>query len=273
MATLTATRHVLAPARRPAPDIPGLADYHTDLVRPYGVSFDEERWAAGPQIGFPDLADELLDTDEDDTAPAPDLIVVAYALPDLHPFITTASYLNHRFGDRAKSFAVSEQGLLAPFTALQIVSAYQRRGRCRHAVIAVLEQTTLPTYDPLVHDTGLIDTGVLLSLAADGDGDPHVLRAGTEGQTLGALHTLLDDPEHGATLLVTSERTQPPTTTRADIHRTRSDTYCTGVWLELSQRLPQWRQQYETLVLHDADPRSGARASAVIDLTGRRTSW
>ncbi|WP_406134580.1 hypothetical protein [Streptomyces sp. NBC_01089] len=273
MATLTATHHVLAPSRRPVPDIPGLAQYHADLLRPYGTDLDEERWETGPQVGFPDLADGLLGTHGAEAAPAPDLIIVAYALPDLHPFTTTASYINHHFGDRARSFAVSEQGLLAPFTALQIVSAYQRSGRSRRAVIAVLEQTTLPAYDPLVHDAALIDSGVLLSLDADGGGLPRVLRAGTEGQSLGALHTLLDAPEHGATLLVTSERTELPPATRADIHRTRPDTYCTGVWLELSNRLPQWRRQYETLVLHDVDPRSGARATAVIDLTGRRTSW
>ncbi|MFH9250859.1 hypothetical protein ACH4LK_36150 [Streptomyces lydicus] len=273
MASLTATRHVVSPAGRSAPDIPGLAEYHADLVRPYGVSLDEELWATGPQVGFPTLVDRLLDADEESSTLDPDLIVVAYAFPDLHPFVTTASYLNHRFGDQAKSFAVSEQGLLAPFTALQIVSAYQRSGRSRRAVVAVLEQTTLPTHDPLVHDTGLIDTGVLLGLDADDGCHPRVLRAGAEGRNLGGLHSLLDDPAHGATLLVTSERTAPPTATRADIHRARSDTYCTGVWLELSDRLPQWRIQYDTIVLHDADPRSGARATAVIDLTGRRTSW
>ncbi|MFJ8953502.1 hypothetical protein ACIRO1_25645 [Streptomyces sp. NPDC102381] len=217
--------------------------------------------------------DHLLDDVGGNDAPLrPDLVVVAYAIPDLHPFVTTASYLNHRFGDTAKSFAVSEQGLLAPFTALQIVSAYQRSGRSQRAVIAVLEQTTLPTYDPLVHDTGLIDTGVLLGLDTNGESHPRVLRAGTEGQTVGGLASVLDDSVHGDTLLVTSDRADLPAGSRVDVHRTRPDTYCTGVWLELSHELPRWRRQYETLVVHDVDPRSGSRATAVIDLTGQRTS-
>ncbi|AJE85963.1 MULTISPECIES: hypothetical protein [Streptomyces] len=267
MPHLTATRHLVSPPPGPPPEIPYLVRYHQDLVRPFGAEVDPARWSAGPQVGFPQLVDHLLAAADGEKLD-PDLIVLAYALPDLHPFVTTASYLNHRLGNRARSFAVSEQGLLAPFTALRIAAAHQRGGRGTRALIAVLEQTSLPVYDPLAHDSGLVDSAVLLAVDAEGDGHPRVLRSGTEGQHLGGLGAVLAEAPAGARLLVTGARTEVPETPGVDVHRARPDTYCTGVWLELSRRLPEWRERYDTLVLHDADPRSGARATAVLDLTG-----
>ena len=70
-----------------------------------------------------------------------------------------APYLTDRLGGHATNFAIGQQGLAAPFTALRIASAYHRAGRAAEVVLAVLEQTTLPTAFSLVQETPLARLG------------------------------------------------------------------------------------------------------------------
>ncbi|MFD0382058.1 hypothetical protein ACFQ2B_05425 [Streptomyces stramineus] len=95
--------------------------------------------------------------------------MLAHALPDLHPFTAVAPHLDLLLGSGATAVGISQQGLAAPFTALRVVAAYQRSGRSTRAVVAVLEQATLPVHFALAHDTPLTDSGVLLLLGT-GDG-------------------------------------------------------------------------------------------------------
>ncbi|WP_051450320.1 hypothetical protein [Actinospica robiniae] len=138
--------------------------YHRDLLRPYGLDPDLGALAgAGPSYG--EMGRALLELAVPPHEPV-DLLVLAYAVPDLEPGRATATYLSHLCPGRPTSFAVSDQGTAAAFTGLKLIGEYTRAGDARRAVLLVVEQATLP-YDPGVPvtlPTG--HTGVALVLEA-----------------------------------------------------------------------------------------------------------
>ncbi|MEV6908149.1 hypothetical protein [Amycolatopsis sp. NPDC051071] len=220
-----------------------------DLVEPFGSKVDEERWQRGAHVSHKALADRLLEA-EDVRASRPQLIIVTHALPDVLPFTAVAPYLADRLDATATTFSVAQQGLAAPFTALRIVSAYQRSGRVREAVVAVLEQTTLPTPHPLVDDGGLIDSGVALVLGA-GPG-PRLVSVSSGGSVAG----LLEPHREPGTLVVLGPWVEEGAGT-GDDHRVGPGSYCTSVWLALAENWQVWQETYRKVVLCDTDPLTG----------------
>ncbi|QWF78780.1 hypothetical protein [Amycolatopsis sp. CA-230715] len=71
-----------------------------------------------------------------------DLVVVAHATPDLHPWVSPATYLNHALPGDPLTFSVSDQGLSAAYTALRIIADYSRRHSYRRALLLLADQST-----------------------------------------------------------------------------------------------------------------------------------
>jgi hypothetical protein len=243
-----------------------LTTYWRDLLAPFGIEADEQRLRDSPNIGFAELAEAALDQ-----APAgvvdPDLLLLAYALPDLHPLKSVTAHLNHLLGGRSRCFAISEQGLRAPFTALRVADAYARSGRCASLALFVCEQTTLAYHDPLVHDTPLVDSAALLYF--DGAGgftfrDTHTAR----GEDVGALAGAAAARGEGPVLVVAGPWVEQRrlAALEATVRPCPGGTYCTSVWLELARNHRDWAQTYRSVVLCDTDPRSGQAQVALLGL-------
>ena len=240
--------------------------FFEDLLGPFGAKPDEELLSRGPHVSHRRLADLLADTDGVREA-RPQLLIVTHALPDVVPFTAVAPHLTERLGGEAVNFSIAQQGLAAPFTALRIAAAYQRSGRATEVVLAVLEQTTLPTDVPLVTGTPLTDSAAALVLraapkAATGTGT----EAGEGGLGLAGVGSgALPDVVHGDGVLHVlgpwaAEEDVPE---GAEVHRAPQGTYCTGVWLELAAHWQEWRRTHRAVVLRDTDPRTGVSHHAV----------
>ncbi|MFI9201361.1 hypothetical protein [Streptomyces sp. NPDC053048] len=264
MPTLQAAAAVVAPRRNPYTDDPWVLTFHRDLVEPFGATVDESLLRTGANVSHRELVDHLVRADGIQDS-KPDLVVLAHALPDLHPFTAVAPHLDMLLGGGATSIGISQQGLAAPFTALRVVAAHQRSGSADRAVVAILEQTTLPTRLPLVHDTPLTDSGVLLLL---GTGDGPEL-AGVERLPGGtpplerAAALAAADPDR--TLVVAGPwipRGGPHA--RVPVRHLQPGTYCTSVWLALAREWRSWREEYSTVVLCDTDPLDGGSHLAVL---------
>jgi hypothetical protein len=120
---------------------PALRAYMADMLRPYGLDLAEDRLTDGQSYG--EMAAELLVRELADEDPV-DLLVFAFAVPDVAPWRATASYLSHRCPGQPFAFAVCDQGVVAPFTALRLIRDYVRTGGCRRALLVVAEQAALP---------------------------------------------------------------------------------------------------------------------------------
>lgn len=263
--------------------------YHRDLLAPFGLEVDLDLLKQSTNIGFGELTEELLRR-VPEPVDRPDLLLLAYAIPDIYPLKTVTAHLNYLLGGVSRSFAVSEQGLRAPFTALRIAQAYHRSGRCASLALFVCDQTTLPYRDPLVHDTPLVDSAALLVFETgpgpggeEGAGDRCTFefagtRATAPGEPLGPLVAGLlkehEDPDLAdRTLIVAGGWTggadpDGPYGLGRTVHRARPGTYCTGVWLELADRHRRWARSHDLLVLCDTDPRSGRGQAAVLRRPG-----
>ena len=244
--------------------------YYRDLLGQYGSELDEDLARRGTNNAFADLAERALRASpgpvQDSTAQgSPDLLVLAYALHDLHPLTTVSARLNHQLGGRSRNFAVSEQGLGAPFTALRIAQSYARSGRCGSAALFVLEQATYLYPVPFASEHGLTDSGVYLLFAQDGDGW-EASGMYTERDP-GGLRRLLRTMPAGS-LIVAGPWTDPAVLdgTGLSCHRVPPGSYGTSVWAALASHYQQWAGQYRHLVLCDTDVRRGV--SRVAAFTG-----
>ncbi|MGW5852552.1 hypothetical protein ACWFQ8_32290 [Streptomyces sp. NPDC055254] len=249
---------VRSPQGRGPGDSPASLDYYRDLLTPFGEKPDEELLSRGAHVHHRDLAD-LLAADDGVGRSLPELLIVTHALPDVVPFTAVAPYLTDRLGGRANNFAIGQQGLAAPFTALRIASAYHRAGRAAEVVLAVLEQTTLPTPFPLVQETPLVDSAAALVLGASTGAGLRFVRAHSAGSAAAALDAYASDRGRGedGTLLVLGPWVTEDLPGPAAVHRVAPGSYCTSLWLELADHWQEWQRDYRRVVLCDTDPRSG----------------
>jgi hypothetical protein len=120
---------------------PALRAYVADMLRPYGLDLAEDRLTEGQSYG--EMAGALL-TQELVAQDPIDLLVFAFAVPDVAPWRATACYLSHLCPGQPFAFAVCDQGVVAPFTALRLIREYASTGGCRRALLVVAEQAAMP---------------------------------------------------------------------------------------------------------------------------------
>lgn len=117
-----------------------LPEYVGDMVRPYGLSYDNGPLAANLGQSFSEMCQPLIE--EHVTEPV-DLLVLAFDLHDLRPGQATSIYLSHVCPGDPLAFTVCDQGNAAPFSALRLIQTYARTGAVRRALLFVAEQSTL----------------------------------------------------------------------------------------------------------------------------------
>lgn len=253
------------PEAKPPVHTAARAGYLHDLTAPFGVVYDEAVGYPGRNISHTDLVD-LLVAELPRNAPEPDLLILAHALPDLNQHRAVVSHLNHLTGGRALSFAVSGQGLGAPFTALRIAKAYHSSGRSHTPMIAVLDQTTLAYHDPVVHDgPPLADSGVLLGFGPDSEA--WQVAAIAELGPAEKLAVRLPDlvPEAHSPLAVLGPWVEDGADLPVPVHRLGTGGYATSVWLALGREREAWAPRHDALLLCDTDPRTKSTHVAVLE--------
>jgi hypothetical protein len=152
---------------RPAGDLDRpehLAGYLADLVRPYPVEL-VSAMPAGQS--YAEMATALIAATVADSEPV-DLLLLCFAVPDLHPGRATATYLSHLCPGTPLSFAICEQGSAAAFTGLRIASEYLASPDCQRALLLVVEQAGLPYPVPVPVPAEHRGVALLLESGADG---------------------------------------------------------------------------------------------------------
>jgi hypothetical protein len=185
---------------------PHLRVYLSDLARPYGTGLREQPFTEAAGQSYGEMAAALLgdlglagpdgasrdggsrdgasrDGGSRDGASRDwasrdgaglDLIVLAFAVPDVAPGRSTAAYLSGLCPGQPAAFAVCDQGAAAPFTALRLIGAYAGSGGCARALLVVAEQATLhhelPAPAPLPSRSAAV--ALLLSVAGPAEVSP-----------------------------------------------------------------------------------------------------
>jgi hypothetical protein len=114
--------------------------YLTDLLRPYGLKPDDVGDGRGQSFG--EMAAVVIAEAVIPDQPV-DLLVLAFAGPDITPGRATATYLSHLCPGGPLAFAICDQGSAAAFTGLRLIDDYTRTGPARTALLVVVEQADL----------------------------------------------------------------------------------------------------------------------------------
>ncbi|WP_228562927.1 alpha-hydroxy acid oxidase [Catenulispora rubra] len=274
--------------------------YLTDLLQPHGLALNPGALAPRGQ-SYGEMAEALIEL----AVPAGegvDLLVMAYAIPDITPGRATTTYLSHVCPGRPMAFAVSDEGTAAGFTGLRLIREYARSGDYRRALLVVVEQAWL-AYDPGVPAAMPSGHSGVALLFGDGGGDgvdelvgeagvpvsvsvsglagasnasepvamlgPVRVRAGAREGSPGAEIEELGEARTvilGAVLKAEADALAG----HADVVLASPGRPYTGVWWELVAALEAERGEHR-IVLADSDPDLGFLCTAAIDVRGRRS--
>lgn len=256
---------------------PDLRVYLADMVAPYGLALREDMLARGVGHDYGEMAAELIRAAVAEDEPI-DLLVLAFAIPDVRPGRSCALFLSSVCPGEPLAFAVSEQGPGAAHTALRLARTYARGGGFRRAMVIVVEQAALH-YEP----------------ARTADGAPAPLPVGASAVMVlceqSADHAGLDvrqytgqNPE-GANALVGKEIASLGAHRERTILILGSGLACvdlfssgcrqiiladlgqpyTGQWAELAKGLPGWTADGALIMVADYDRQLGCLSLSVID--------
>jgi 4-hydroxymandelate oxidase len=116
------------------------------MLSAHGLPLAQERLTQAMSYG--EMAGALLAGQMTADCPV-DVLVFAFAVPDVAPWRATASYLSHLCPGQPMAFAVCDAGAGAPFVGLRLILEYASTGGCRRALLVAAEQAALPYQPPV----------------------------------------------------------------------------------------------------------------------------
>ena len=242
------------------PTMPG---YVSDMAAPYGLAVRDDLLEGGVGHSYAEMCVPLLAELVPEDRPA-DLLVLATGIPDVRYGRSTATVLSWHCAGAPMAFTVCDQGLLAAFTALHLIEGYARTGGCRRAVLLVAEQPTvyheLPVPAPVPDRAGAV--GVVLEAQGPPGGlsvRRHTNLAAREVPDALAAHVPAD-----ATVILGPSLADMVGSRFGDVVVCQENQPYTGVWLELTRRLPGLLDSDRPVLLAEYDPRMGYLFSATV---------
>lgn len=257
---------------------PAYRAYLTDMVRPFGLAVHAEALGEGRGQSYGDMADALIAEVTAEDQPA-DLLVLAFAVPDVTPWRCTAAHLSHMCPGNPMAFAVSDCGTTAAFTGLRLIRAQAVGPSSPRALLIVTEQAAV-NHDLLI-PASLPARHAAVALRCDQAGPGLVssvrLRSGVaRSEAAGLLATGLAELSAGqddVTVIAGAELAETALSAAlpvaAEVIAAPAGQPCTGVWWEVAGRLAGWAARGGRRVLvADYDPLPGSLCLAVIDVAG-----
>ncbi|MBQ1026062.1 hypothetical protein [Micromonospora sp. C95] len=247
--------------------------YFTNLLASYGLPAPDHFAAAG-RVTFTELVAALLSDLGAQLSPF-DLALMTSVTSDSE-LGWPMCYLRHVLPDTGLAFAVADQGVVAPFTALHLAVQRVRTGGARRVLLVMLDQAAL-LHDGQVPDRMRVEgnAGVALALDASDTGGAAVSavhsRRVDRSDVAGLWTRLVGQARDSSDLAITAVcglglldtlPASPPAETAAPA----PGVPCTGIWQTFLTRLPQWRTTGRRLLLADYDPELGRLAHCLIDI-------
>ncbi|ALO95659.1 hypothetical protein SHL15_4570 [Streptomyces hygroscopicus subsp. limoneus] len=165
-----------APAWPGTPYVPAAdrEEFFRQLGAPHGVPFDRAGFAAAPRRTSVELArGALAGLGPLSAEEAPEAAVVASAAPDFEHAELVGSCVQGMLPGEPLTFGVSDQGMLAPFSALRVALEYARRQAFRRLLVLAVDQSSQPFVLSADHPAAVrADVAVALLFEWGGGADP-----------------------------------------------------------------------------------------------------
>jgi hypothetical protein len=251
--------------------------YFPDLMRSYGIEVDAERFA-GRRNSFMDMTTAIAARlhPYDDRF---DVAVLTGVTPDSQPGYPMC-HLSNYVAEAGLSFAVFDQGVVAPFTALYTLASTVWAVRATRGLLLVADQATL-LHDRPVPERLRVghDSAVLVVLDERGElGSMEVPRSWsvTGRELTGCLGRALREAAAGGRpvdVLVAGRGLggwlpDPPPV--PELRWSAPGLPATGVWAELAAGLPGWAGRGARVMLADFDERQRRLSACAVDVAPAR---
>ncbi|WP_028648150.1 hypothetical protein [Nocardiopsis sp. CNT312] len=221
-------------------EAPGLQsevdEYLDDMLSAYGQVYQGLRSRDPAQTAYNRLARRLLDEALSSTGRI-DRAVLAYAMPDDQTGHSVCASMVHSSPGLTTAFAVSDQGVTAPFTALRIAGATLRADSEERVLVLALDQAAIPWEPPPETPVPGRDLGVALLLGGAG-GLLHwqatPVDAAGAARAVGEVLADVRSRSLGPCTLILGRQVPGPDAPGPDVtvRRAPSDLVCTSVWSE-----------------------------------------
>jgi hypothetical protein len=252
---------------------PAYRAYLTDMVRPYGLTVDTEALDEGRGQCYADMAGALIPEVSAEDQPV-DLLVMAFAMPDVTPWRCTTSHLSLLCPGSPMAFAVSDCGTTAAFTGLRLIRAQAVGPSSPRAVLIVVEQSAVNHELPVPAAAPARHAAVALRCDRAGPGlvESVRLRSGvTRSEAASLLATGLAELSAGhddVTVIAGAELAAIAAALPAgtEVIVAPAGQPCTGVMWEVAGRLAGWTARGQRVVIADYDPLPGSFCLAAIDV-------
>lgn len=203
-----------------------------------------------------------------------DLAILAHATPDSRP-IWVMSHLVNLVPDAGLAFAVSDQGVAAPFTGLRMAVRGGLTHGARRALVWVADQAVLMHDGPVADRLRpRHDAAVVLVLDVDGTAGGFEVYQETgvaprEVPDRLAAHLGDARTDLGRTTICGRglEKTWKPATPAAGtVYWAPLGLPCTGVWMVVAEHLSRWRLTGQRVILTDYDEQLRYLSVGVLDV-------
>ncbi len=237
------------------PPLAGMVDFFAERIQPYEVPMAPHLHHERNRNSYSAMSTAVIAPDEQ-----LDLVVIAHAVPDCDTRLSLGGLLS---GDSRLVLAVSDQGRVAPFTALRIAQSYAASGEFGRVAVLAMDQSSVPYEDPeLVALSADTDHAVALFLSSAGSiGMPSLVHITAVTDPADALELELAALTPDVVVAGTFVPEVPGG------RRAAADQLCTGVWSALAAELaipgPARR-----VVVADHEPALGYLCLAAFDVPG-----
>lgn len=235
-----------------------MLEFWAERLAPQGIGVDSDRYLHGHHNSFTAMSRAVIEH----LRPGEplDLIIAAHATPDFDSRMSLAGSLA---APGTLVFAVSDQGRLAPFSALRTALGFPDRPR---ALIVILDQGTFPYPDTAGSLLGAAaDHAVGLAMDPGGAVSISPPRQWCDLPTQRVAAVLTDELNALAPdLVIVGSHVPAPAAFRVRV--APDDQLCTGVWSALAQELAAEPDRPRRIVVADHEPELACLGLVCLDV-------
>lgn len=209
--------------------------YFRDLSLHYGLEAREEDLDGATGNSYMSMAEQLLP--EIDSGRPFDYVAIAMTVPNSDPLQSVVSWLVDLLPGSAMPLGVGDQGVVAPFTALRLLSAYTEGERPARSMLLAFDRRFVPYFDdgregPIPTS----DTVVALVFDGQGGGDLTVaLSTGVTPAEAGPLASAeIADAGEDVDLIV-GRGLEEPAASWPKARLAERGAPCTGIWTRFAE--------------------------------------
>ena len=226
---------------------PLLKSYIDDLTGLYGMTHRPDFLTSTTRNSYAEMAEGVLA----EMVPLPDpvgVVALATMAPDADMLQSPTALLAHAVPGSPLPLGVTDQGVVAPFTALRLMGEFARTG---HGLLVIMDQRSLP-YETGAAERPTEDCAVAV-LLGDGDDADDLSLVRMVDVAPGDVRSALSAELVGRDITVIARPGLDLPGGLADVRFASPGRPCTGIWATLAEGIEGWRSTGRRVVLADYD--------------------